>query len=193
MLVSRRSLLAGSLPLAAFAAKPAPVKPNVLLFLVDHLPAWVLGAYGNEEIKTPRLDLLARTGTRFLHHIVCTPAPEPSRATLLTGFVADVHPTLEKLLAGAGYATASVDLAEASKSLDQQAVNKPFLLIASDSTRLRPSYGPVSPAYAQARFETLNLERAGAPNARAGKEMLADIIGNVRKVASAVTAIDEQV
>src|SRR5205823_11460513 len=102
MLVSRRSLLAGSLPLAAFGAKPAPVKPNIVLVLVDHLPAWVLGAYGNQEIKTPRVDLIARTGTRFQHHIIAAPAPEPGRASLVGG--------IDKILAGAGYTTATVDL-----------------------------------------------------------------------------------
>jgi arylsulfatase A-like enzyme len=156
----------------------------MVLVVVDYLPAWVLGAYGNEEIKTPRIDLIARTGTRFLHHFAAAPAPEPGRASLLTG--------VDKTLGAAGYATATVDLAEAVKFLDQQTPGKPFLLIATDS-RIRPPYGAVSPAYAQVKFETLNLERAAAPNAREGKEMLADIIGNMRKAASSITAVDEQI
>ncbi len=184
MLVSRRSLLAGSLPFAAFAAKPAPLKPNIVVFVVDYLPAWVLGAYGNQEIKTPRIDLVASTGTRFLHHVAAAPAPEPGRASLLNG--------LEKTLAGAGYATGSVDLPEAGAFLDRQEPGKPFLLIATDG-RLRPPYGAISPAYAQVKFETLNLERSAAPNAREGNEMLADIIGSMRKAASAITAVDEQI
>jgi arylsulfatase A-like enzyme len=119
-----------------------------------------------------------------MHHVVSAPAPELGRASLLAG--------IDKTLGAAGYATASVDLAEAGKFLDQQAPGKPFLLITTDS-RIRPPYGAVSPVYAQAKFETLNMERAAAGNAREGKEMLADIIGSMRKAASAITAVDEQI
>jgi len=170
--------------LAVFAAKSAPVKPNIVLVVVDRLPAWVLGAYGNAEIRTPRIDLIAKTGTRFTTHVVAAPAPEPGRASLSGG--------IDKTLAGAGYATGSVDLGEAVKFIDQHEAGKLFLLIASDAS-LRPPYGAVSPAYAQVKFETLNLERAAAPNAREGKEMLSDIIGSMRKAASAISAVDERV
>ena len=45
----------------------------------------MLGCYGNQEIRTPNIDLLARTGTRFLNNFVCTPICSASRATLFTG------------------------------------------------------------------------------------------------------------
>jgi arylsulfatase A-like enzyme len=63
---------------------PAP-KPNVLLIVADDLAAWMLGCYGNKEIRTPNIDNLARRGVRFQHGFVCTPICSPSRATLFTG------------------------------------------------------------------------------------------------------------
>ncbi len=74
------------------AQRTAPVsRPNIVLILADGLGAWMLGCYGNQEIRTPNIDLLAKMGTRFLHHSVCTPASAPSRATLLTGRVPRQH------------------------------------------------------------------------------------------------------
>ncbi len=84
MALTRRELL--------FAAAGAPViaqtanrRPNILLILADDLGAWMLGCYGNREIRTPNIDLLARGGTRFIGNFVCTPIGSASRATLLTG------------------------------------------------------------------------------------------------------------
>ena len=51
-------------PLIA-ATKPVAARPNILLILADELPAWILGCYGNKEIRTPNLDRLAQMGTRF--------------------------------------------------------------------------------------------------------------------------------
>ena len=79
MPISRRHFFLGSLALPAFAAKKPPARPNLLLFLVDDLPSWALGCYGNKEIRTPNIDRLSQTGTHFLNHFVCTPAAGPSR------------------------------------------------------------------------------------------------------------------
>ena len=71
MHLSRRHFFFGSLALPALAAKKAaPERPNVLLLIADNVPQWVLGAYGNKEIRTPNLDRLAHMGTRFLDHYV---------------------------------------------------------------------------------------------------------------------------
>ena len=85
MPVSRRSFLLGGLALPVLAAKkkPAPEKPNVVLIMTDELPCWMLGAYGNKEVRTPNLDRLAATGTRFHNHFTCAPAAKPGLATLL--------------------------------------------------------------------------------------------------------------
>jgi arylsulfatase A-like enzyme len=81
----RRFLLAaaGTPMLAQKRTVPAP--PNVLLIIADDLAAWMLGCYGNREIRTPNLDWLARGGVRFNDCFVCTPISSASRATLFTG------------------------------------------------------------------------------------------------------------
>jgi arylsulfatase A-like enzyme len=84
--VTRRHFLAGAVALAKKDKKAQPDHPpSILLILADDLAAWMLGIYGNKEIQTPGIDLLARQGTRFTNHMVCTPVDSASRATLLTG------------------------------------------------------------------------------------------------------------
>jgi iduronate 2-sulfatase len=58
-------------------------KPNVLLIAVDDLRPQ-LGAYGVEWMKTPHMDQLAASGTRFNHHYVNIAICIPSRVSLLT-------------------------------------------------------------------------------------------------------------
>lgn len=65
--------------------------PSILLVLADDLAAWMLGCYGNKEIRTPNIDTLARSGVRFLNSFVVTPICSPSRATLFTGRVPRQH------------------------------------------------------------------------------------------------------
>ncbi|MGH9663983.1 MAG: sulfatase family protein, partial [Bryobacteraceae bacterium] len=73
-------------PMLAKKEKEKPEQPpSILLILADDLAAWMTGIYGNKEIKTPGIDLLARQGIRFSNHLVCTPSDSPSRATLFTG------------------------------------------------------------------------------------------------------------
>ena len=64
---------------------------NVILILSDDQGAWAAGCYGNPEIRTPNLDRLASTGTRFESFFVATPVCSPSRATLLTGRIPSQH------------------------------------------------------------------------------------------------------
>ena len=48
MNITRRHFFLGSLALPAFAAKkPVGEQPNILLILVEGLPSWILGCYGN--------------------------------------------------------------------------------------------------------------------------------------------------
>ncbi len=105
--LSRRAFLAGSTaPL--FAQRTATQqRPNVVLVLADGLGAWMLGCYGNREIRTPGIDLLARSGTRFMHNSVSTPAGSAARATLFTGRVASQH-GLRDALAAESAASASL-------------------------------------------------------------------------------------
>jgi len=59
--------------------------PNIVLVLADGLPAWVLGCYGNEEIRTPHIDRLAAAGTRMALCFTPAPAGPPGRASLFSG------------------------------------------------------------------------------------------------------------
>jgi arylsulfatase A-like enzyme len=90
MPVSRRSfLLTSAAPL--LAQRRVEPRPNILLILAESLPAFALGCYGNQEIRTPNLDLLARGGTLFSCHAACAPTPRASLASLLTGLVPHQH------------------------------------------------------------------------------------------------------
>ncbi len=68
------------------------MKPtNVLFILTDDQGVWAAGCYGNPEIRTPSMDRLAATGTRFENFFVATPVCSPSRATFLTGRIPSQH------------------------------------------------------------------------------------------------------
>src|SRR5713101_8098886 len=83
---TRRTFL-GSAASIAFAQKKVatPERPNIVLILASDLAAWMVGCYGNKEIRTPNIDLLARGGARFAESFAATPVGSPSRATLFTG------------------------------------------------------------------------------------------------------------
>lgn len=105
----------------------ATEKPNVILIFVDDQGYYDLGCYGATEIKTPRIDALARGGVRFTDYYAAAPICSPSRAGLLTGCYprrignhiwvhrADskqgIHPdelTMGELFQQQGYATACI-------------------------------------------------------------------------------------
>jgi arylsulfatase A-like enzyme len=197
MNLSRRHFFFGSLALPSLAAtKPLGEQPNVLLILVDGLPAWILGCYGNREVRTPSIDLLAQTGTRFLNHYACAPVADKARASLLTGRTTmqlkdSGEVTLEKLLGGIGYACGTTaDGGEALRFLDAQSAAKPFFLTAAFAPYATL---PDSGAYAQAKLDTFTQE-AASKNAARGKEMLgAPLLENLRRVAAATTALDLEI
>jgi arylsulfatase A-like enzyme len=201
MQVSRRQLLSSSIALPVFARKTPPERPNLILFLIDNLPAWVLGCYGNREVRTPNLDRLAQTGARFAKHFVCSPDPALSRATFLSGRTpmqlggASGPDAVGPLLSGLGYATHTADASEAPPFLDGQAPGKPFFLTVA-CAGLQPPYEGVArkylDIYAGVNFDSLNLDRAPAANARQGKDMFTDVVASFRKVAAAVTALDDE-
>jgi len=101
--------------------------PNVVIIFIDDQGYYDLGCYGATEVKTPRIDQLAREGIRFTDYYAAAPICSPSRAGLLTGAYprrigmetwvqrADssrgIHPdevTLAELFGANGYATACV-------------------------------------------------------------------------------------
>ncbi len=62
----------------------AAERPNILIIFTDDQGYADLGCYGNEKNKTPRLDQLAKEGTRFTSFYSQTVCG-PSRSALLTG------------------------------------------------------------------------------------------------------------
>ena len=70
---------------AAPSAAAPPTRPNIVLLLADDLASWMLGCYGNQEIRTPNIDRIAAAGVRFANSFVTSPICSASRATLLTG------------------------------------------------------------------------------------------------------------
>lgn len=129
--MQRRALLKGIAgAAAAVAAAPGRAaqskgrQRNVLLLISDD-QGLDLGCYGT-PVATPRLDRLARQGTRFTHGFAAVSSCSPSRAVIHTGLYGhqngmyglqhDVHhqslldgiETLPSLLRRAGYATALV-------------------------------------------------------------------------------------
>jgi N-acetylgalactosamine-6-sulfatase len=66
------------------AALPSP-KPNIVFILADDLGYADLGCYGAKDIRTPRLDRLAREGVRFTQFYSNGPECSPTRTAFLTG------------------------------------------------------------------------------------------------------------
>ena len=241
MKVSRRAFIAASpFPVLSMQRSRRSVKPNLVLILAEELSAWLLGCFGNKEIKTPNLDLLARSGTRFISHTVATAAAPGNRATFLTGRLPHQHgcedgPSerlvsellLSDLLAKAGYEcayagrwdlggelkpqhgfsqwfplaggetgfTAEWVTARAVDFLEKQSPGRPFFLVAAYPLPAAPYAGLPSrfyDLYSGVAFETAGWQPASASASR-GKELLADTVDSLRRLAAAVTALDEQV
>ncbi len=66
-------------------------KINLVLIMTDNQSPWTLGCYGNEEIRTPNIDRLARAGVLFTHCYSSNAVCSPSRATALTGLIPSQH------------------------------------------------------------------------------------------------------
>lgn len=66
-------------------------RPNVVLIMTDNQGAWTLGCYGNEDIRTPHIDRMAKQGVRFTGAFSSSASCSPSRATWLTGLMPSQH------------------------------------------------------------------------------------------------------
>lgn len=63
----------------------ATTKPNVLILYADDLGYGDLGCYGAQDIMTPNVDALARSGLCFTDAYSSSPVCTPSRYSLITG------------------------------------------------------------------------------------------------------------
>jgi len=138
--VDRRSFLK-NMSLAALRCSWAPIgysktthsrsfsaktKPNFIIIFTDDQGYGDLGCYGSETIRSPRLDQLAREGTRFTDfytQAVCG----PSRSALLTGrypvrsqgwSMPESEVTLAELLKTVGYTTGCIGKWDVSNRRD---------------------------------------------------------------------------
>ncbi|WP_083422202.1 arylsulfatase [Arsenicibacter rosenii] len=80
-------LFTGLTMLLAAYTLPVPKarQPNIIYIYADDLGYGELGCYGQQKIRTPHLDQLAREGMRFTQHYSSMPVCAPARCMLLTG------------------------------------------------------------------------------------------------------------
>lgn len=114
-------------------ATPAERRPNIIVILADDMGIGDVGCYGGTQAPTPRIDGLAKEGTRFTQYYSAAPICSPSRAGIITGqyparsritsflqtkkgnaaceqddFLDPNAPSLPRALQSAGYATAHI-------------------------------------------------------------------------------------
>ena len=112
----RTVLLASALLLAA-CSPPEPPGPNFVIVFLDDVGYGDLVSYGSTRNSTPRLDRMAREGTRFTSFYAQTVCG-PSRGALMTGrypgrvgsgwAVRPDEVTVAEVLRDAGYRTAAI-------------------------------------------------------------------------------------
>ena len=59
--------------------------PNIIFVFADQLRSHALGCYGNDQLKTPNIDRLAKEGVRFTNAVSTAPVCGPFRGMLMTG------------------------------------------------------------------------------------------------------------
>lgn len=81
-----QALLLTSLTMGQLQAqKNSGPRPNIIFILADDLGYGDVGCYGQQKIKTPNIDALAKAGMQFTDMYAGTAVCAPSRASLLTG------------------------------------------------------------------------------------------------------------
>ncbi len=77
-------LLTGTMAMLNGADRGSQPKPNVILILADDLGIGNVGCYGSDHAKTPNIDRLAASGTRYTHAFTAALCG-PSRAMIMSG------------------------------------------------------------------------------------------------------------
>ena len=103
-------------------------RPNIIFIMADDMGIGDLGCYGQEVIRTPRIDELAAGGMLFTNHYAGNTVCAPSRCALMTGYhmghaevrgnlqaepygqvpISDQAVTVAEILQNAGYRTGMV-------------------------------------------------------------------------------------
>ncbi|MFB9056890.1 sulfatase [Mariniflexile ostreae] len=65
--------------------KETAKKPNILILMTDNHFSDHVGAYGDQVIKTPNIDKVAKDGILFNNAFCASPSCSPARASMLTG------------------------------------------------------------------------------------------------------------
>ncbi|MEP7365266.1 MAG: arylsulfatase [Acidobacteriota bacterium] len=81
--MSRRDLMLAAPLASGLQAQPAPVRPNVVIFLVDDV-GWKDVGYQGSEGQTPHIDRLCREGVCF-DRFYAFPLCSPTRSAVMTG------------------------------------------------------------------------------------------------------------
>ena len=82
------AILCGSLttdPAGAAEAHPRGSRPNIIFIMLDDMGYGDLGVYGQELIRMPRVDRMAREGMRHTQAYSGSPVCAPARSVLMTG------------------------------------------------------------------------------------------------------------
>ena len=105
------------------AVMAGQAEPNIVIIINDDMGYADIGCFGAPNIKTPRIDQMAKEGRRFTNFYMAASVCSPSRAALMTGSYPQrvgvehvifpdsghgldpSHLTLAELLKSAGYAT----------------------------------------------------------------------------------------
>jgi arylsulfatase A-like enzyme len=85
MFSSRPAFILLGLIFSAAQLTAAETKPNIVFILADDLGYRELGSFGQQLIRTPNLDELARQGMRLTQHYCGNAVCAPSRCVLMTG------------------------------------------------------------------------------------------------------------
>ena len=130
-------------------------KPNFLFIITDQHRADHLGCYGNDIVKTPNIDGLAKKGSRWDRFYVANPICMPNRASIMTGRMSSLHgarhngiplsrdhTTFVELLKDAGYQTGLIGKSHLQSFTGLPATNKyqPDEKLHTPSEKLRDAY-----------------------------------------------------
>lgn len=80
-----KSTIGAAIFFTAFSCERPKKKPNIILIMADDLGYGDVGCYGNDWIRTPNIDALAKGGMKLLDYHSNCPVCSPTRAALLTG------------------------------------------------------------------------------------------------------------